>query len=225
MQLFGSYIGVISHDAWQLPVVVIIVDLCPQLAPAHAIGSPAHHPVHIQFAMSRVHPAVGSSLMGSIFTIVQEEGIVVFGIGILTHRLESEPIRQSLHIAQIRRDISERPHLQLSREVRLLVDGNLAHSLDGKQSCHRGLPGRNENVVVVTNGESQCLHLVERITGHINFAALTFTEQHTIVTHARVSRSESTHSYRLHSSSSTIVAQIDAWHSVQGVGHIRNAEP
>ena len=225
VQLFGCYIGIISHDARQLSVVVIIVNLCPQLVPAHTIGSSAHHPVHIQFAMSRVHTTVGSSLMGSIFTIVQNERIVVFGIGVLTHRLESEPIRQSLHIAQIRRDISEGPHLQLSREVRLLVDGNLAHGLDGKQSCHRGLPGRDEDVVVVANGESQSLHLVERITGHINFAALTFTEQHTIVTHARVSRSESTHSYRLHSSSSTIVAQIDAWHSVQGVGHIRNAEP
>ena len=28
-----------------------------------------------------------------------------------THRLESEPIRQSLHIAQIRRDISEGPQI------------------------------------------------------------------------------------------------------------------
>ena len=225
VQLFGCYIGIISHDARQLPVVVIIVELCPQLVPARAIGSSAHHPVHIQFAMPRVHPAVGSPLMGGIFTVVQDEGIVVFGIGVLTHRLESEPIRQSLHIAQIRRDISEGPHLQLSREVRLLVDGNLAHGLDGKQSCHRGLPGRNENVVVVTNGESQCLHLVERITGHINFAALTFAEQHTIVTHSRMSRSESTHSYRLHSSCPTIVTQIDAWHAVQSVGHIRNAKP
>ena len=92
VQLFGSYIGVISHDARQLSVVVIIIELCPQLAPAHAVGSPAHHPVHIQFAMSRVHPAVGSPLMGGIFTIAQDEGIVVFGIGIFTHRLEGEPI-------------------------------------------------------------------------------------------------------------------------------------
>ena len=69
VQLLGSYIGVISHDAWQLPVVVIIVDLCPQLAPAHAIGSPAHHPVHIQFAMSRVHPTVGSPFVGGVLTV------------------------------------------------------------------------------------------------------------------------------------------------------------
>ena len=92
VQLFGCYIGIISHDAWQLPVVVIIVELCPQLVPARAIGSSAHHPVHIQFAMPRVHPAVGSPLMGGIFTVVQDEGIVVFGIGIFTHRLEGEPI-------------------------------------------------------------------------------------------------------------------------------------
>lgn len=37
VQLLGCYIGIISHDARQLSVVVIIVELCPQF------GSGSHH--------------------------------------------------------------------------------------------------------------------------------------------------------------------------------------
>ncbi len=162
--------------------------------------------------------------MGGVLAVVQEVRVVVLGIGIFSHCLKSKPVGEPLHIAQVRRYKPEGAHLQLGGEMRPMVGRNLVHCLDGEHSCHRGLSGRDEDVVVVADGELERLHLVERITRHVDFAALAFAEQHAVVAHARVSGSKATHGNGLHTSRPSIVAQVDAWHTMQGIGDVGNAQ-
>ena len=62
--------------------------------------------------------------------------------------------------------------------------------------------------------------VVERVAREVDLAALALREHHTVVADARMLGTEAAHRDRLHAASAAVVAQRDAWQTVQGVGHV-----
>ena len=218
MQPLSAYVGVVSHDAGQLPVVVVIVCLSPELVATVGL------PVEAHLAVSAAHAAVGAVLTGSQLTVHQGEGIVVLPVGIFSRHGEGEAFRQPLHIAQVGTHIAERTPFHLGGEMHAAVCRNLIHRLYRQHGGTRRLSCRDEDVFVVANGELHCPHIVERIARHVYLAALTLAEEDAVVAHTRMLCTEASHRDGLHASRPTIVTQCDARQSVQGVRHIHDAK-
>ena len=101
VQLFIADIGVIPHDARQLAVVVVIIDL----ALKHTSGS--GFPCQCSFAVCRVHATVGAVLFFCGHTVAQDEGIIVFGIQIFAGKRNGQSAVDALRVTQVRTGISE----------------------------------------------------------------------------------------------------------------------
>ena len=218
-QPLTAHIGVEAHDTGQLAVIVVVVDLAPHAVTVIGLPLGGHLP------MSTVHTTVGAPLMGHHATVAQLKRIIVLRIRIIGRGRERQPVGHTLHIAHKRTHIAKRAHLGLRRKMRPTVCWNLIQRLDGEHGRRGSLTGRDEDIIVVADGEPERLHMVERIARHIYLATLALAEQHPVVTHPRMLCAKAPYRDRLQPSGTTIVAQIDARHAVKGIGYIGDTQP
>ena len=104
--------------------------------------------------------------------------------------------------------------------MRMLVCGGHTDGLNTQNGWYRGIAGRDEDIVVITNDKRQLIHVVERIAREVYLATLTVTQHHPVVAHPRMLGSKPSYRDCLQTSCTTIVTEGNARNTMQGIGHI-----
>ena len=82
-----------------------------------------------------------------------------------------------------------------------------------------------EDVVVVAYDEGNGGELVERVAGEVDLACLAVGKSDAVVDNGGVAGSDAAHGNRLHPPCPTVVAEGDARHVAEGIGHGMDAKP
>ena len=213
-QRLTAQAGVVAHDARQLSVVVVVIDLGREFAMVRG------QPEQVQFAVSLVHAAVGTVLATRKSAVLQREGIVVLRVGIFAAGHQPEFLSQVPLVTQEGTDIAKRAHFHLRCEPLCPLAVRTVRGLDRQERWGGCLTGWQEEVIVVAYGQLQALHLVDTIARQVYLAALTLAEHHAVIAHARMTGTEASHRHRLHAARTAIVAQRNAWQTVERFAHV-----
>ena len=214
---FTIQIGVIPDDTGQQTVVVIIIQLAVQLP---AVGF--QHEVH--FSMAAVHAAVGASVAHGLSDIADGVGVTVVRVQVVEGCGKGEMRREAVLPTDKRADVAEASGLEFGPERSRAMGLRLLQSVDVQDCDPASVACGDEDVTAIAHRKRDILQVGQRVTRQVYLSALAVAEHDSVITHARMLRSEAPDAHRLHPSRAAIVLQVDAGQAVHGVCKVGNAQ-
>ena len=217
-EVLAVQVSIESYHSRQLPVIVIVISLCPDKCRCRGL------PGHVHLPVTLVHAAVRPPFLRHQRDIPQRVWIVILRIRIFPLHRERQPAAYTLFIAHERTCQSERTQLHLSRHVSTAIPRRQSQRLYRERRRRACLLGRNEDIVIVTHRQRQLTHVVQRVARDVYLPTLTVAQHHPVVGHPRMTGPEATYRYRLHAAGTPVVPQRDARDSVERIRHVRHPE-
>ena len=212
---------IIEDDgAREAPVRIEPIPFEAQLTRALPVGK------EVQLRAPGIDVAVLSLFVGDDVAIGEGEGILPVRPRPIALEREGIIIRNALLVAERRIEQPERSRAYFPLEMERLPVSELRRTRPDAQGAGRGIHARGlEDIVRLSDGERNLLHVVEREAADVDLPALRVGDGHAIVTHRRMLCAQAPHRHRFESADAPIILHRDAGELLYCLREVCQSQP